>query len=183
MGKHMARFREAGLRPRIEHAQVLRASDISMFAKSGVVASVQPIHATSDRDIADRYWGVRSRHAYPFKTFLKTGVRVAFGSDAPIETANPMPGIHAAVTRKRAGENRPAWYPEQRISRRQAVECYTLGSAYACCYDDIAGSISIGKRADLAVLSDDIFEIKEDAIADTKVLMTVIDGRIAFGMM
>jgi len=177
IGKYAKVLKEKGLRPRIEHAQVLRKSDIGLFKRFGIIASVQPIHATSDRDIADKYWGKRSRYAYAFKSLLRSGARLAFGSDAPIETADPIAGIHAAVTRQRQNETRASWYPEEKITVRQAVEAYTKGAAYACCYDDLAGSISIGKHADFVVLSDDIFATKPDNIKSARVEMTVIDGK------
>lgn len=181
LGKYAAAFSERGLRPRIEHAQILRKKEIPGFKKYGVIASVQPIHATSDRDVADRYWGARARYAYPFKSLLRSGVELAFGSDAPIEKPDPMAGIHAAVTRKRPDETRKAWYPEERITVRQALKAYTLGAARACCYDDLTGSVTIGKRADFAVLSDDIFKIRMDNIHQIKVLATIIDGEVVFG--
>ncbi len=180
IGRYQRDFRRNGLRTRIEHAQVLRKADIRLFRNFDIIASVQPIHATSDRDIADRYWGKRSRYAYPFRTFMEQGVKIAFGSDAPIETASPLAGIHAAVTRQRTAESRPAWYPEERISASQALEAYTSGSAYACCLDDICGSITAGKRADLVVLSDDILEIEPGKIAGVEVVTTIVDGKIAY---
>ena len=176
-----SRFAERGLRLRIEHAQILRKKDIPLFAKHSVIASMQPIHTTSDRDISDRYLGARGRYAYPFKTLLQSGATLAFGSDAPIETADPFAGIHAAVTRKRAGESRKAWYPEEKITVRQALRAYTTGAAAACCYDDITGEIAVGKRADFAVISDDIFKIKPDKLHQVENLATVIDGKIVFG--
>jgi hypothetical protein len=181
MRKHAYTFANKGLRPRIEHAQLLRKLDIALFSRLGIIASAQPIHATSDRDTADRHWGKRSRYAYPFKSFLDSGARLAFGSDAPIETADPIAGIHAAVTRQRQNESRASWYPEERITVRQAVEAYTKGASFACCYDDISGTISIGKRADFVALSDDIFEIRPAEIKSARVEMTVIDGRVVFG--
>jgi predicted amidohydrolase YtcJ len=180
IGRYSREFKRKGLRARIEHAQLLRKSDIDFFKAYDVIASVQPIHATSDRDIADRYWGNRARYAYPFKTFLDLGVSMAFGSDAPIESASPMAGIHAAVTRQRDGEDRAAWYEDERITVAQALAAYTSGSAYACCYDDMCGSISVGKSADMVVLSDDIFEIEPSRIAKTEVLMTIVDGQIVY---
>jgi hypothetical protein len=180
VGNFADAFRKKNLRPRIEHAQLLRQSDIALFSRHNIIASMQPIHATSDRDIADRYWGGRSRYAYPFKTLLDDGARLAFGSDAPIETANPLAGIHAAVTRRRKNEDRPPWYPDERITVRQAVEAYSIGAAHACCYDDLTGSITVGKRADFVVLPENIFEMPPDGIADVSPLMTVIDGQIAF---
>jgi predicted amidohydrolase YtcJ len=181
LGKHARIFDEKGLRPRIEHAQVLRRSEISLFEKYKIIASAQPIHATSDRDIADKYWGKRARYAYPFKTLLASGARLAFGSDAPIESADPLAGIYAAVTRKRHNETRRSWYPEEKLTVRQAVDAYTKGAAYACCFDDMAGTISIGKRADFVVLSEDIFRVRPDGIKNVRVTMTLIDGVIAAG--
>ena len=181
LGKYAAAFSERGLRPRIEHAQILRRKEIPSLKKCGVIASVQPIHVTSDRDISDRYLGERARYAYPFRSLLRSGVELAFGSDAPIETANPMAGIHAAVTRKRPNETRGAWYPGEKITVRQALRAYTVGAARACCYNDLIGSITIGKRADFAVLSDDIFNTRVDDIRLIEVLATVVDGKVAFG--
>jgi len=178
--KFKDKLAEKGLRPRIEHAQILRKGDIRLFAKFGIIASMQPIHTTSDRDISDRYLGARGRYAYPFKTLLESGAVLAFGSDAPIETADPIAGIHAAVTRKRSNEKRRAWYPEEKLTVGQAVDTYTRGSAYACCYDDIAGEIAVGKRADFVVLSDDIFKVKSDDIHKIKAMATVIDGEFVF---
>ncbi|MCL4423856.1 MAG: amidohydrolase family protein, partial [Firmicutes bacterium] len=96
--------RRLGLRHRIEHAQLLHPDDVGRFAQLGVVASMQPIHCTSDRYMADRYWGRRSRYAYAWRSLLASGARVAFGSDAPVETIDPWEGIYAAITRKRADE-------------------------------------------------------------------------------
>lgn len=181
VGKYSALFSNSGLRPRIEHAQLLREEEIPLFKKHGVIASVQPIHATSDRDVADRYWGTRARYAYPFKSLLGAGAMIAFGSDAPIEKANPMAGIHAAVTRKRANETRKAWYPMEKLSLLQALRAYTQGSSYACCLDDLTGSIEIGKRADFAILSNDPFRVRPDDIHRIEILATVVDGRIVYG--
>lgn len=179
--KLASRYAENGLKLRIEHAQILRKKDIPLFVKYGVIASMQPIHATSDRDISDRYLGARARYAYPFKTLLQSGATLAFGSDAPIETADPFAGIHAAVTRKRAGESRKAWNPEEKITVRQALRAYTQGAAIACCFDDITGEIAVGKRADFVVVSDDIFKIGSDKIHQIKALATVIDGKVVYG--
>jgi predicted amidohydrolase YtcJ len=176
---HMARTHK--LRPRIEHAQLLRRIDIRLFTDHDIIASVQPIHATSDRDIGERYWGTRAAYAYPFRAIELSRAALAFGSDAPIETANPIAGIHAAVTRSRAGERRRGWHPEQNLTTREAVQCYTMGSAYACCYDDITGSISVGKRADFVVLSENIFKSKPNDIINAQAVATVVDGQVEAG--
>jgi predicted amidohydrolase YtcJ len=181
IGRCSALLSKQGLRPRIEHAQLLRKEEISLFKRHGVIASVQPIHATSDRDVADRYWGTRARYAYSFRSLLGAGARLAFGSDAPIETPNPMAGLHAAVTRRRADEDRKAWYPGERLTVQQALRAYTIGSAYACHMDDIIGSLSVGKRADLAVVSDDPFRVRPGDIHGIEVLATIVDGRIVHG--
>lgn len=169
-----------GLRMRIEHAQILRKREISLFARYNVIAAMQPIHATSDRDISDRYLGARGRFAYAFKSLMRSGAVLAFGSDAPIETADPFAGIHAAATRMRAGETRKAWYPEERITVSQALGAYTTGAAYACCFDDITGGLAVGKRADFVIISDDVFKVKPTDIWKIKALGTVIDGRFVY---
>lgn len=178
--KYAKVFHRNGLFPRIEHAQILRKSEIPLFGKFGITASVQPIHATSDRDVADKYWGKRARYAYPFRSLLHSGAELVFGSDAPIETANPPAGIHAAVTRKRPNDKGP-WYPEERLSVTRAIAAYTIGSAKACRFDDISGGIDIGKKADFVVLSDDIVRMNPDRIYRARVLSTIIDGRIVSG--
>ena len=181
LGKYSGAFSKSGLTPRIEHAQVLRKKDIALFRKFGITASVQPIHATSDRDVADKYWGKRARYAYAFRSLLESGANLAFGSDAPIENANPLAGIHAAVTRKRVDDPRPSWYPEEKIPVTKAIEACTIGSARANCFDNIAGSIEIGKRADFAVISDDIVRMKSGDIYKAQTLATIIDGEFVNG--
>ena len=120
-----ARF---GLRHRIEHVQVLHPDDLPRLARLGVVASMQPIHCTQDRDIVDRYWGARGRYAYAFRSLLACGTRLTFGSDAPVETPDVLAGIHAAVARRRPNEpDRPAWHPEERLTVGEAVRAYTEG--------------------------------------------------------
>lgn len=174
--------RAKGLRHRIEHAQLIHPDDLSRFAQLGVVASVQPIHATSDRYMADRYWGARARYAYPFRTLLQHGVTLAFGSDAPIESPDPFKGIHAAVTRQREDEPAVApWYPEERLSVWEAVHGYTLGAAYAEYSEGNKGSLEPGKLADFVVLSQDIFAVPTETIAATRAIATVVGGVVAVG--
>ena len=181
LGKYSRTAQIHKLRPRIEHAQLLRKNDTGLFNHYGILASAQPIHVTSDRDIGERYWGTRAAYAYPFKALTLSRTLLAFGSDAPIETADPIAGIHAAVTRKRVSEERRGWHPEQNLTIREAVQCYTMGAAYACCFEDITGSISLSKRADFVVLSENIFKSKPDDIINAEVVATVIDGRVAGG--
>ena len=176
-----ARRREDAMRHRIEHAQLLAEEDIPRFASLGVIASMQPIHATADMEIADLHWGERCKGAYAFRSLLDLGVHLAFGSDAPVESPNPFLGIHAAVTRQRAdGTPAGGWHPEQRISVEEAVRGYTMGAAYASGEERIRGSISHGKLADMVVLSQDIFSVHPSEIPDTLVLMTMIDGVVVF---
>ncbi len=165
---------------RIEHVQLLHADDLPRLAQLGVVASMQPIHATSDMDMAERYWGRRCELAYAWQSVLGSGARLAFGSDAPVETMSPLAGIHAAVTRRRADGSPSAegWIPAQRVSVGQAVHAYTLGAAHASGEAHLKGSLTPGKLADLVVLSHDIFQVPPEEIAAARVEMTVLDGRI-----
>jgi|WetSurMetagenome_2_1015567.scaffolds.fasta_scaffold21290_4 predicted amidohydrolase YtcJ len=167
------------LRHRIEHVQLLHSGDFKRLAQLNVIASMQPMHATSDMLIADRYWGKRSAGAYAWRTQLNAGAMLAFGSDSPVESFNPFLGIHAAVTRRRTdGSPSPdGWYPEQRLTVTEAVHGFTLGAAYASYEETRKGSLTPGKLADLIVLDRDIFSIDPMAIAETQVLATMIDGQ------
>ncbi|MBE9507502.1 MAG: amidohydrolase [Chloroflexi bacterium] len=172
-----------GLRHRIEHAQLLHPDDVSRLAALGVVASVQPIHATQDCEVADRYWGDRCATAYAWRSLLEAGTVLAFGSDCPVEDLNPLLGIHAAVTRRRAdGFPGPeGWYPEQRLTVEEAVRGFTLGAAQAVGLEDRLGSLAPGKLADLIVLDRDIFTCDPMAIAEARVEATMIGGRFVYG--
>jgi predicted amidohydrolase YtcJ len=167
---------------RIEHVQLLHPDDVPRFAALGVVASMQPIHATSDLEMAERYWGRRSDYSYAWRSLLESGAYLAFGSDCPIETLDPLPGIHAAVTRRRAdGSPGPeGWIPAQRLTVAQAVHAYTLGAAHASGEAHLKGSLTPGKLADLAVLSRDIFRNDPMAILQTNVEVTIFDGRVVY---
>ncbi|HEY9153035.1 MAG TPA: amidohydrolase, partial [Anaerolineales bacterium] len=142
------------LRHRIEHVQVLHPDDAPRLAALDVVASMQPIHATSDMRMADKYWGERSALAYAWRTQLDAGAHLAFGSDAPVESPNPFWGIHAAVTRRRAdgSPNPNGWYPEQRLTMQEAIEGFTTGAAYAAYAENRVGKLAKGFLADLIVL-------------------------------
>ena len=164
---------------RIEHVQLLHPADVPRLAELGVVASMQPIHATSDMEMADAHWGARSEWAYAWRSLLQAGTVLAFGSDCPVESLDPLRGIHAAVTRRRpdGSPGEEGWYPEQRLTVAEAVRAYTRGAAYAAGQEAVAGSITPGKLADLVVLSRDIFTCDPMDILDTEVLATVLDGR------
>ena len=134
------------LRHRIEHVQLLHAEDSERLAALDVIASMQPLHATSDMLMADQYWGARTAMAYAWKTQLDAGAHLAFGSDAPVESPNPFLGIHAAVTRRRAdGSPGPdGWHPEQRLDLQAAIEGYTSGAAYAAHHGGSPGAARAG---------------------------------------
>ncbi len=178
--------REAGvglhLRHRIEHTQLLHPDDVARLAKLGVIASMQPIHATQDMLVADELWGARCAGGYPWRSLLDSGAVVAFGSDSPVEDLDVMKGIHAAVTRRRPdGYPGPdGWYPEQALTVAEAVYAYTAGAAYASGEEAIKGTLSPGKLADLVVLSQDIFTIDPMSIPETKVWVTMFDGEFVY---
>ena len=170
------------LRHRIEHAQIVHPADVPRFAALGVIASMQPIHATQDMLAADALWGKRSSYAYAWRSLLDAGAVLAFGSDSPVEDLGVMKGIHAAVTRRRPdGSPGPAgWYGEQRLTVNEAVYAYTAGAAYASGEEAIKGSLAPGKLADLVVLSQDIFTIDPQAILETEVVGTMVGGEFVY---
>lgn len=166
------------LRNRIEHVQLLSPQDIGRLGKLNVIASMQPLHATSDMFISDQHWGKRSAGGYALKSQLEHGAVLALGSDCPVETWDPLQGIHAAVTRRRPnGTPDPdGWYPEQRLTVYEAVQGYTTGPAYAAGMEDCLGMLKPGFLADCVILDRDIFEIDPMEILHTSVLGTVVDG-------
>lgn len=167
---------------RIEHAQHLRPEDIKRFGTQKVVASMQPIHLPDDGRWAwKRLDEKRLKGTYAFRTLLDTGAILAFGSDSPVASLNPLLGIHAAVTRQTGdGKNPNGWIPEQKITVDEAVRAFTYGSAYAEFQEAWKGTIEVGKLADLVILSGDIFTIDPFKIRDVKVLTTVVDGKVVF---
>ncbi len=171
------------LRHRIEHVQLLHPDDYRRLGQLKIIASMQPIHATSDMLIADQYWGLRrSGGAYAWRTQLNEGAVLAFGSDSPVESFNPLLGIHAAVTRRRADgtPHEDGWYPEQCLTVHEAVHGFTLGAAYASYDEKRKGSLTPGKLADLVVLDRNIFTIDPMDIVNTQVEATMIDGRFVW---
>jgi predicted amidohydrolase YtcJ len=170
--------RQRAIPNRIEHVQVIDPADYPRLAALGVVASVQPTHATSDMEMVDRYWGARGQHAYAFRTLLETGATVVFGSDCPIEAIDPLPGIHAAVTRRRADgtPGRDGWYGAQRFSVMQALRAFTLAAAETSGQADRFGSLVAGKSADLTIFSRDLCAIPPDELLDVAVSATVVAG-------
>lgn len=170
------------LRHRIEHVQILHPDDVPRLARLGVVASMQPLHATQDMLLADALWGDRCAGAYAWRSVLDSGAVLAFGSDAPVEDLSVIAGIHAAVTRRRPdGSPGPeGWIPQERLSAEEALRAYTVGAAYAGGEEAIKGSLSPGKLADVAVLSRDILAIPPDEILETEVVATLLDGRFVY---
>jgi hypothetical protein len=167
------------LRPRVEHAQVIALSDIPRFAKLGVIASVQPTHATSDMNMAeDRVGAERIQGAYAWRKLIDAGARLAGGSDFPVELANPFHGLYAAVTRQDRGGKPPGgWRPQEKLTREEALKLFTLDAAYAARMESSVGSLEPGKWADFILIDRDYFEVPESAIDDIKVLATYVAGR------
>ena len=172
----------ADRRFRIEHAQHMAAKDFQRFADLGVIASVQPYHAIDDGRFAEGKIGHdRSSRTYAFRTFLDHKVRLAFGTDWEVAPLDPMQTLYAAVTRATLdGKNPGGWFPEQKLTVAEAVEAYTMGSAYAEFQEKEKGSITPGKLADLVLLSDDIFSIAPEKIRDVRVVETILGGRVIF---
>jgi predicted amidohydrolase YtcJ len=170
-------------RLRIEHAQHLLPTDIPRFAQLHVIASMQPYHCIDDGRWAEKRIGPeRAKTAYAFRSLLDAGTTLAFGSDWPVAPMNVLMGIYGAATRRTLdGKHPDGWVPEQKITVAQAVHAYTLGSAYASFDEGRKGSIEPGKLADLVVISDEIFSINPADIANTKVWMTIFDGRVVVG--
>ncbi|HEY7354809.1 MAG TPA: amidohydrolase [Ktedonobacterales bacterium] len=170
------------VRYRLEHVQLIAPEDIQRMARLGVIASVQPFHAVSDRDVAERYWGERYHRAYAYKTLQQSGVSLALGSDAPVETADPLRILHAAVMRRddQTPERAP-WLPEQSLSVAQSLWSYTLGAAYAGGEESRKGSLEVGKLGDLVVLGADPFALPSQELAQAPVEATLIGGQVVYG--
>lgn len=165
-------------RHRIEHVQLLHPADRHRLAQLGVIASMQPIHATSDMLMADRYWGERARYSYANRSLLESGATVVFGSDCPIESLDPRLGLHAAVTRRRPdGTPGPAgWYPEQRMSLHEALVAFTQAAAYTSGQEARLGSITPGKLADLTIFEQDLFALPADALWQVGIAGCIVGG-------
>jgi predicted amidohydrolase YtcJ len=166
------------LRHRIEHLQLLHPLDLGECARLDVIASMQPIHATSDMEMADRYWGERAKFAYAWRSQLDHATALAFGSDAPVESPNPFWGIHAAVTRQRpnGSPGESGWYPDQRLSSIEAFVAYTSGPAYAGYSASNQGHLMPGANADLIVLEENPFKMEHMRIKDLQPIGTMVAG-------
>jgi predicted amidohydrolase YtcJ len=167
---------------RVEHAQIVDPADLPRFAKLGVIPSMQPSHAISDLFFAPKRLGMdRLSGAYAWQSFLKSGVIICGGSDAPVERGEPMIEFYAAVARKSIkGESGPGWHPEQAVTREQALKMFTIWPAVASFQEKEKGSIEPGKLADFTVLSQDIMKIPEPEILKTQNEMTIIGGEVVY---
>ncbi len=172
----------ADRRWRIEHAQHMAPKDFDRFAKLHVIASMQPYHAIDDGRWAERRIGPeRIKTSYAWRSFLDHGVRLAFGTDWTVAPLNPMLSLYAAATRATLdGKNPNGWVPEQKITLPEAVEAYTMGSAYAEFQENEKGSLTPGKLADIIILSDDIFSIDPKTLPEVKVDETIVGGKVVW---
>jgi predicted amidohydrolase YtcJ len=170
------------LRYRLEHVQLIAPEDLERMRRLGVIASVQPFHAVADRDIAQRYWGKRHRHAYAYRTIQQMGIPLALGSDAPVETFDPLHILYAATMRTDpATPQRPSWLPDQTLPITQALWSYTLGAAYAGAEEQHKGSLTIGKLGDAVVLREDILSVPQDKMSENSVQATILGGKVVYG--
>ena len=172
------------LRHRIEHVQLLHPQDVNRLADMYIIASMQPIHTTSDMDMADMFWGNRSSLAYALSTQLEHGAVLAFGSDAPVESPNPFWGLHAAVTRQRR-DNTPGpegWYPQERLTICEAILGFTQSAAYAAGMENKLGILTPRYQADLLVLSEDPFTCEPEEIHHIVPDATMISGEWVYGL-
>ena len=168
------------LRWRIEHAQHLHPDDVPRFKKLGVIASMQAIHATSDAPFVVQRLGMRraKEGAYVWKSLLDSGAKIVNGTDTPVERVSPIECFYASVTRKLTPG--VTFFPEQRMTREQALRSYTKDAAYAAFEDNLKGVLAPGKLADIVVLSKDIMTVPTDKILETKVLTTIVGGAVVY---
>ncbi len=168
------------LRWRVEHAQHIDPADIPRFGRLGVIAAMQAVHCTSDGPWVPKRIGEKRAEegAYVWRKLLDSGAVIANGTDVPVEPVAPMPGFFAAVTRRM--KDGTAFFPAQRMTRAEALRSYTLSGAYASFEEGIKGSITVGKLADITVLSKDIMTCPEDAIGSAEVLYTVVGGKVLY---
>jgi predicted amidohydrolase YtcJ len=172
-------------RPRIEHIETITALDIPRFGKLGVIASMQPLHSYPDADTLD-VWARnagpdRASRAWAWKSIGDAGGRLAFGSDWPVVTLNPWEGVQTAVTRQTSeGQPQAGFVPEQRLTVAQVIDGYTLGAAFAGRREKSEGSLEVGKLADLIILSQNIFDVEPHKIGSTKVVTTIVGGRLVY---
>jgi predicted amidohydrolase YtcJ len=171
---------KTNFRWRIEHAQHLSKRDISRFNHLGVIASMQTIHCTSDAPYVEKRLGKGRAKigAYVWRTLIDSGAVICNGTDSPVESINPIENYYAAVTRKLP--NGEVFYPDQKMTRLEALKTYTINGAYAGFEENIKGSLEVGKLADIIVLSQDLLNISDSDILNTDVLYTIVGGKILY---
>ncbi|GCF11826.1 amidohydrolase [Dictyobacter arantiisoli] len=169
------------VRYRLEHVQLIAPEDLERMRRLGVIASIQPFHAVADRDIAERYWGKRYRRAYAYRTMHEMGIPLALGSDAPVETYDPLAILYAATIRRDPATRRPPWMPDQALSIVSALAGYTLGAAYAGAEEQRKGSLTVGKLGDAVVLRDDLLRVAQADMTENGVHATILGGNIVCG--
>jgi predicted amidohydrolase YtcJ len=168
-------------RDRIEHAQVISPEDLPRFAKLNVIASMQPSHQTTDMRWAENRIGDRIKGAYAWNSLLKSGTKLAFGTDYPVEPVSPFRGLYACVTRELPdGGPKDGWQPQEKISLDDCIRAYTYGAAYAQFEDGKKGELKAGEYADFIILSSDITKIQPSEYTKTQVLQTVVGGRTVY---
>jgi predicted amidohydrolase YtcJ len=172
-------WRPRGLRPRIEHAQLLAPEDVPRFGELGVAASVQFSHAPSDRDLADDFWAGMTDRAYAFRSLRDAGALVANGSDAPVEELDPLMGIRAGVLRSL--DDREPWHPEQAVTVEDALVASTVNPAWLARDERLRGRLTPGYLADLVVLDRDPVACEPAELTDVRVVATMLAGRWIFG--
>ena len=166
---------------RIEHVQIIHPDDLVRVGNHNIMGAVQPVHILTDWPTANRVWGDRSRTAYAFRSLLDHGMKLAFGSDAPVAPMNPFLGMYAALCRQdEAGQPAHGWYPEERITLAEVIYGYTMGPALLSGKEAVQGSISPGKWADMVLLADDLFEMDVENVKETAVVMTLVGGEIVY---
>lgn len=173
----------AGMRHRIEHAQLIAPDDIRRFGQLGVIGSMQPTHATTDMRFADTRVGYdRTKTAYPWRSLLNSGAILSFGTDWSVEPLDPMRGVFSSVTRTNIQRMEPkeGWFPEQKLSVWESIYYYTWGSAYGEKMENLKGSLAVGRLADFVVMDRDLFTISTDQILQAKVDYTVVGGRVVW---
>ncbi len=165
-------------RLRIEHAQVVRKSDVPRFKSLGVIASMQPSHSSDDMRWAEARVGPdRVQGAYAWRWFLDAGVPLAFGSDFPVEIVNPFYGLYAAITRQdEQGSPPDGWHPDQRLTLDEALHAFTAGSAYAAFEENKVGVLKVGMRGDVTVVDRDLFAVRPIELLHALVTETIVEG-------
>lgn len=167
---------------RIEHVQIIDKEDLNRMQALNIVASVQPIHAPSDMEMADKYLGARAGNAYAYRSMIESGAKFVFGSDAPVEPVNPFYGLHAAVTRRRPNglPGPDGWHPEQKLSLEQSLAGFSHNPAIISSRGERLGKIGVGYKADFLILDNDPFKIDPQEIAEVKPSATFIEGKCVY---